>query len=196
MERIRKITKEFEKKIEHKEEHLILKTLADPTRYHILQTLHHKKEPLTIYQIANILGKTTESIRKHVKILQEAKLIVRVGETEKGAHKYMLTPKGERVYRAINTILMSQAPTITSAKEYPEITIEVKPRRQIISKIKKIIPIIPETTLIIIGFLGLLAPAKVSIISRILWLMIFLALAILVHTLIRRIMETFRKIKH
>jgi len=70
------------------------------TRFLILQTLH--ESPSNANQLATLLGKDYTTIRHHLKVLEENKMVIAVGKDY--AKSYVLTSFIEENYRLLEDI--------------------------------------------------------------------------------------------
>jgi DNA-binding transcriptional ArsR family regulator len=69
---------------------LIFKTLSDATRRQILEQITHAGKPLGVLEMAASYDMSFQAVSKHLKVLEESGLIVRVIEGRK--HSFVINP--------------------------------------------------------------------------------------------------------
>ena len=147
----------------------IAKALGEPTRLNILKYLYEYGS-LSCVDISKITGKHRSTILRHLNVLVDAGLVRREGSL------YSITDLGVKFLNLIST------------EGGAKIEIPIKRsklflfnRRSFLKLTLYCIACIP----IAIGFLGLMAP--VNVISRLVWLLLFLSLGLLIIFISRKL---------
>lgn len=153
------------------EEEKIARAVGDKTRLNILKLLN-KLGPLSTSELTEKLNKHRSTIIRHILILQDAGLITKNSEL---SYTYTITSRGKK--------FLELASTEGSVK----IEVPVKKRRVFSFNILRNLLHIPTLIFLSLGFIGMFAPVEVSILSRILWFIIFTLISFLWEIFIKRL---------
>ncbi|GEM_PF-2271101 len=160
---------------------------GDATRYEILKLLEREGK-LSANEIAVRIGKHRATVDKHLKLLSETGFVTREYDEKSGLYLYSLTEGAKRVLEEFERALME-------GKEFtpkPKLEIPVRRKGFIEDFLRALIrsgKYVPPIVFLIIGFLGMMAPIKVSFMARATWFSIFLIMAWLWIKVFRSISE-------
>ena len=145
----------------------IAQALSDNVKVEILRLLN-ERGPMTISELSKILNKHRSSVYRHLVVLENAELIRR--EVKRGAHIFAISALGR------------EALDILSEKVGAEVLLEVKKKRIRRSmRFKSFATFLlysPALVFVVIGIRGAAYQGEIHALSRILWFMIFIGLAL------------------
>lgn len=162
-------------------ERKIAKALSDNFRVQLLKVLKDKG-PMTIQELANILGRHRSSIYRHLLLLEDAELVTRTRDSKSSAYVYAITKDGLDIL------------DIYENKQGADILFEIRRKRvskfATYKKLGKYVVYTPSLVLLFIAIKGAAYPGYVHAFSRMLWFIIFTSIALVWFLIARRISRT------